>query len=157
MVVSDIDSPSRTYVVDSGGWSYKIIASVSNKSQGMRIHIELNIDGDWTDLTDGIFFSVIVCKCNQKQSSDPLPHHSQAWPGLAPSVDLEKMHIIISHQRQGHGLRVLTALIKWYFESKTGMLTVGAPSVKTFYRRCGFDFARSVGSTQLETDNWEVL
>jgi hypothetical protein len=143
--------------VDIGDWSYKIIASVSNQKDGMRIFVELYVDGTWKNLTDGIYFSVIECKCNQKQPSDSLLHHSQAWPGLATTVDLEKMHIVLARQRQGHGKRVLVELIKWYFESATKCLTVGAPSVKPFYRSCGFNYQYELGVTSLKTDNWEVL
>jgi GNAT superfamily N-acetyltransferase len=67
------------------------------------------------------------------------------------------MHIVLAHQRQGHGTRVLTALIKWYFESTTAELTVGVPRKKEFYRKMGFNFSFPLKSYQLDTNKWEVF
>jgi GNAT superfamily N-acetyltransferase len=63
MVGHDIDAPPRIQWLESAGWSYKIVATVSNTVGGMRIHAEVEVNGDWIDLTDGIFFSVILCRC----------------------------------------------------------------------------------------------
>jgi hypothetical protein len=131
----------------SGDFQYTFTLTASNKTGGLRINLESEIDGVATKLTDGICFSVIVCKCNQKQ---PQPHHPQGWPGISDVVNLDKCHIVAAHQKNGHGIRVMTELIKWYRESKTNLLTVAVPQAGRFYKKLGFIMNRSLGMLQMD-------
>jgi len=131
----------------SGDFQYTITLTTSNKTGGLRINLESEIDGVATKLTDGICFSVIVCKCNQKQ---PQPHHPQGWPGISDVVNLDKCHIVAAHQKQGHGTRVMTEVINWYRESKTKLLTVAVPQAGKFYKKLGFSMFYALGSMQMD-------
>jgi hypothetical protein len=141
--------PDRILVKEltSGDFQYKITLTTSNKTGGLRIAVESEIDGVATKLTDGIYFSVIVCKCNQKQ---PQPHHPQGWPGISEVVNLDKCHIVAAHQKKGHGTRVMTELINWYRESKTDLLTVAVPQAGKFYKKLGFSMFYALGSMQMD-------
>jgi hypothetical protein len=141
------DRPSIVKTLASGDFQYTITLRNSNKTGGLRIDVEAPIEGVLTTMTDGICFGVMLCKCNRKQ---PQPHRPQAWPGSAEVVNLDKCHITHDLQRQGHGTRIMTELIRWYRESKTQLLTVSVPHAKKFYTKLGFHMHRDLGTTQMD-------
>jgi hypothetical protein len=140
----------------SGDFQYTITLRTSNKAGGLRIDVDAKIAGTKTKMTNGICFSVMLCRCNLKQ---PQRHRPQAWPGCEEheeKVNLDKCHIILAHQRRGHGTRIMTELIRWYRESKTTLLTVAAPHAGPFYTKLGFVFQRAHGIMQLSVDGSKV-
>jgi hypothetical protein len=61
--VPDLKAPLR--ILSSGGFIYELTLSVPNNTGGLRVDVYAKIDGNDTKMTDGIYFSVIVCSCDE--------------------------------------------------------------------------------------------